>query len=224
VVSRAIVAELARIGDECVFLDTSHIPEERFRQRFPTIYGECGRRGVQSGLIPVRPVQHYQVGGVRVDLSARTTVPGLYAVGEVSCTGVHGANRLASNSMLECLVFGRRAAEAVNSGQRTADSGGRSGRTAGLPPEKKQGIRKICDSYAGVVRDVSGLARGLEEINGILSEAGETADREWLETYNMAVSARAVLSAALQRRESAGTHYIKNAHGTRQEEGGVMCV
>ncbi|MDR0326391.1 MAG: L-aspartate oxidase [Oscillospiraceae bacterium] len=211
ILSRAIIAEMARGRQECVYLDTSPIQEERFRQRFPTVYGECVKRGVSTSRIPVCPVQHYQVGGIRVDLYARTAVPGLYAVGEVSCTGVHGANRLASNSMLECLVFGRRAAEAINSEQLTVNSG-----TAdvvqtssdSLPPEMQRHIRAVCDRYAGVVRTFSGLKQGLGEMEAILSRTRDSNAREWLETRNMALSARAVLSAALNRRESVGTHFI----------------
>ncbi|MCL1807968.1 MAG: L-aspartate oxidase [Oscillospiraceae bacterium] len=209
VVSRAIVGEMAKTGEQCVVLDTSSLSAKLFKRRFPTIYEECGKRGIDTAMIPVCPVQHYQVGGVRVDLHSRSTVPGLYAVGEVSCTGVHGANRLASNSMLECLVFGRRAAMVINSGQWTVDSGQLTVNNAdGLPTELKQQIRACCDTYAGIVRSAPGLTKGLEEIKGILSEGRDHNDREWLETRNMALSAQAVISAALQRRESAGTHYI----------------
>ncbi|MDR1669587.1 MAG: L-aspartate oxidase [Oscillospiraceae bacterium] len=219
IVSRAIVRELK--DAPFVSLDATEIPAERLLQRFPTIAAECAARGIDIARdwIPVRPVQHYQVGGVSVNLHAQTTLPGLYAVGEVSCTGVHGANRLASNSMLECLVFGRRAAETMNSEQypstneqlpnteeqQTTDNRD-AGVTAGVYQAK---IRRICDEYAGVIRTVSGLTRGLAEIERVLADLPEPHTREWAETRNMALSARAVLSAARARRESAGTHYIE---------------
>jgi L-aspartate oxidase len=217
VLSRSIIEELSRLGDECVFLDTSGISEKHFKLRFPTIHSECLKRGIDSRRIPVRPVQHYQVGGIRVDLHSRTTLPGLYAVGEVSCTGVHGANRLASNSLLECLVFGRRCAVIINSGQRLANAGRLTmdnevrgmGIVTGLCPTYQNRIRGICDAYAGVERTAVGLKRGLEGLDDILSIVTNTNTREHCETYNMALSAREVFTAALSRRESAGTHYIK---------------
>jgi L-aspartate oxidase len=211
VVSRAIISEMNSSGEKCVYLDTNSILQEDFTRRFPTIYGECIKRGIDHRKIPVSPVQHYQVGGVRVDLQARTTLPGLYAVGEVSCTGVHGANRLASNSLLECLVFGRRCAQTIN-GQLTVDSGELTVDSGvwgfGLPSECQEMIRRLCDAYAGVERTVLGLERGLGELEGVLSNMRNSSTRECCEAYNMALSARAVLSAALNRRESAGTHYL----------------
>jgi L-aspartate oxidase len=205
VVSRAIIGELRKSGS--VFLDTSNILN--FQVRFPTVYGECVKRGLDFGRIPVCPVQHYQIGGVKVDLQARSTLPGLYAVGEVSCTGVHGANRLASNSLLECLVFGRRCAMSVNSEQITDNSEVRvSGEGVGLDPKYISRIRCICDACAGVERTVSGLKRGIFELDGLLSDVQISCTREQYETHNMAVSAKAVLSAALKRRDSVGTHYL----------------
>ncbi len=219
IVSREIVREMG--GDKCVYLDATEIPEQRLRLRFPTISEECKKRGIDitREWIPVCPVQHYQVGGVAVNLHAQTIVPGLFAVGEVSCTGVHGANRLASNSMLECLVFGRRAAEAIDNGQLIMDN------DLLMSEEIKNNavldcqlstvncqlaIRRICDECAGVVRTEEGLARGLAEIGGVLSEIPNVNTREWVETRNMALSAQAVLSAALSRKQSVGTHYIEN--------------
>ncbi|MDR1693136.1 MAG: FAD-binding protein, partial [Oscillospiraceae bacterium] len=189
--------------------------------RFPTILAECLTRGIDitKDPIPVRPVHHYQVGGVGVNLNARTTVPDLYAVGEVSCTGVHGANRLASNSMLECLVFGRRAAMSVNNEQLTVNNYG----TGGTEPEGnpvfesalsivpfQRQIRRICDECAGVIRTVKRMERGLSEIGALLEEIPIIRTREWVETRNMALSASAVLSAAIKRKESAGTHYVES--------------
>lgn len=217
IVSRAIVHEMQRTGEPCAYLDATAIPKARLERRFPTISEECTRRGIDISRqwIPVSPVQHYQVGGVQVDLNARTTVSGLYAVGEASCTGVHGANRLASNSMLECLVFGRRAAEDINSlpaSQNDVECGGVE--IAPQPPENTEAVqnrfRTVCEQYAGVIRTSEGLSQGLREIDELLSKMRTTNTRRSLETHNMALTARAVISAASQRKESVGTHFVDN--------------
>ena len=116
VVTKAINDELRKSGEDHVYLDISFMPSEYIKNRFPTIYKECIINGVDitKQAIPVSPTQHYSMGGIQVDLNSKTSMENLYAVGEVSCTGVHGANRLASNSLLEGLVFSRRAAENIN--------------------------------------------------------------------------------------------------------------
>ncbi|MBP3580465.1 MAG: L-aspartate oxidase, partial [Clostridia bacterium] len=116
IVTREILKELDRTGTEMAYLDVSCMSEEFFSKRFPTIFKKCKSLGINVPYekIPVRPTQHYHMGGVKTDVNGRTGVSGLYACGEVACTGVQGANRLASNSTLECLVFGRRAAEQIN--------------------------------------------------------------------------------------------------------------
>lgn len=115
VVARAILSEMLREGAACAYLDLRHLPAEAVRARFPTIAAFCAQLGLDLArdLIPVAPAAHYFMGGVAVDTWGRSTLPQLYAVGEVACTGVHGANRLASNSLLEGLVFGRRSATAI---------------------------------------------------------------------------------------------------------------
>jgi L-aspartate oxidase len=124
VVARAILSEMLTEGAPSAFLDLRHLPAEAMRQRFPTIAAACARYGLDLArdLIPVAPAAHYFMGGVVVDTWARTTLPNLYAVGEVACTGVHGANRLASNSLLEGLVFGRRAAAAMSETHTAGDT------------------------------------------------------------------------------------------------------
>jgi L-aspartate oxidase len=116
IVARGILSELEESGEKCVFIDITHKSREELEKRFPTIFHECMRRGIDISkqYIPVRPVQHYMMGGIATNLYGMTNIVGLFACGEAARTGVHGANRLASNSMLECLVFGRRAAEHIN--------------------------------------------------------------------------------------------------------------
>src|SRR5204862_3711142 len=117
VVARAIVQEIeaSSVTPAVAFLDLRHLNPAELRERFPRIYATCKQYGVDitSDLVPVRPAAHYLMGGIKTDLNGRSTVTGLYAAGETACTGVHGANRLASNSLLEGLVFGARAAEAL---------------------------------------------------------------------------------------------------------------
>src|SRR5450755_3165352 len=133
VVARAIAHELeiTRRPDAVVYLDLTHLDSETVRKRFPTIYATCMRYNIDitEEMIPIRPAAHYSMGGVRTDLDGRTSIPGLYAAGEVACTGVHGANRLASNSLLEGLVYGARAARAMQEERRLPDR-----TTAGVKP------------------------------------------------------------------------------------------
>src|SRR5205085_7822101 len=119
VVARAILTEMLAEQTDCQYLDLRHLPAERIHARFPTISAICHKHDLDLArdLIPVAPAAHYCMGGVLVDTSGRTTLPGLYAVGEVACTGVHGANRLASNSLLEGLVYGVRVAEVLTHGE-----------------------------------------------------------------------------------------------------------
>src|SRR5438552_7266053 len=134
VVSRAIVAEMRATGAPHVFLDLRHRGADFIRARFPRIYETCLQYGVDLATqpAPVHPAAHYAMGGVRTDLDGRASLPGLFAAGETACTGVHGANRLASNSLLEGVVFGARAADAMRQPSRAGEFGG--GRKTAPPP------------------------------------------------------------------------------------------
>ncbi|MBQ7822511.1 MAG: L-aspartate oxidase [Clostridia bacterium] len=220
IVTRAILAELKRSGKTHVFLDVSSMTKEFFSHRFPTIYNECTDFGINipEDMIPVRPAQHYLMGGIRTDLWGMTNVEGLYACGECAWTGIHGANRLASNSMLECLVFGRRAAQHIN--EKTLP-----GHELRLPytlvadseklTEKyingtKGKIRDIMTEYAGPVRTEHGLAEAAGKIYRIYNKLQNIKldSTEEYELYNMTANAYKIITDALSRKESIGAHYL----------------
>jgi L-aspartate oxidase len=219
IVARAIVRELERTGDDHVFVDITMKDEESLKKRFPTIYEECLKRGINiaKDWIPVCPVQHYLMGGIETDLNGRTNIPGLYATGEAAYTGVHGANRLASNSMLECLVFGRRAAQDINA----ALDGGAAAKQALLPalPAREPKdidlsalrgkVKDLMSKHGYVIRTAAGLQTALAGVEEVLAELEATFDAStaYLETLNIATVARAILIAALSRPESIGSHY-----------------
>jgi L-aspartate oxidase len=224
VVARAILSEMQADGAPCAFLDLRHLPPEAVRARFPTIAAACAHQGLDLArdLIPVAPAAHYFMGGVAVDTWARTTLPGLYAAGEVACTGVHGANRLASNSLLEGLVFGRRAAVAIAEGSHEAAAV--SGHEA--PSSPLRGIRADASIVRPAVQrgDTSGRVRWAlrrtmwERVSLLRDEAGLRAARDELrhlaasgpvdpETGSMLVVAQLIVAAATARRESRGGHF-----------------
>ena len=221
IVTREIIRELCRTGREHVFLDVSSMSEEFFAKRFPTIYGQCREHGVAvpGAMIPVRPSQHYLMGGIHTDLDGMTNITGLYACGECAWTGIHGGNRLASNSMLECLVFGRRAARHINANMRdlSADkltlsgaplSGGRAlSNIAG----KRQALRDVMTDKANAVRTPDGMREGKAFVDALLAELDGAAltDRAGYELYAMAQVADMILTGALNRKESVGTHYVE---------------
>jgi L-aspartate oxidase len=224
IVARGIFRELESSGEDHVFVDITAKDADFIKRRFPTIYSECLSRGVDitRDWIPVRPVQHYLMGGIRTDLWGRTDIPGLYACGEAAYTGVHGANRLASNSMLECLVFGRRAAEDINRrppGGESAKGSPLSG--AGVPVRNPceidldavlRQIQELMSEHGYVIRTKSGLTRAFAEVREILSGLGGvfSPSPRYLETLNVASVAEAVLAAALARDKSVGSHYIES--------------
>ncbi len=220
IVARFIYKELQESGEDHCFVDITAKSAEFLEHRFPTIFNECLRRGIDisKDWIPVCPVQHYMIGGVKTDLYARTAVPGLYAVGEAASTGVHGANRLASNSMLECLVFGRRAAVDIN--DRLGLTVARDfpvpefpeqGPAAETPDyaEIRHEIQTLMSTYGFVVRSTAGMEKALariRELQKALSPALPRS-RELSEAINIAAVAESILTAALARKESVGAHY-----------------
>jgi L-aspartate oxidase len=220
VVARATHEEMVRTGAASAFLDLRHLEAATVRARFPSIGAECARYGLDLAcdLIPVAPAAHFCMGGVAVDMHGRTSVPALYAVGEVSCTGVHGANRLASNSLLEGLVFGRRTAQAIaetaggHMGQWPAATLGGERLSAevvlphvvvgdGAGPLRWE-LRRTMWEHVALRREAAGLEQAMERLKQLARS--QPADPE---TANMLVAAQLVASAALGRRESRGAHF-----------------
>lgn len=195
VVSRAIVAEMSGAGAANVWLDLSHREPGFVRARFPRIYETCLRYGIdlEKQAAPVAPAAHYAMGGVRADLNGRTSLAGLYAAGEVACTGVHGANRLASNSLLEGVVFGARAGRAMRESGPAASRGADHLVIPAGERSSPHDPRDVAWQYCGILRDAGGLTRAIE----LLSGAGS----------NIATVARLIACCALARRESRGGHY-----------------
>jgi L-aspartate oxidase len=197
VVARAIVAEMKRLGSRHVWLDLTHREAGFVSGRFPRIYETCLLYGIdlERQPAPVAPAAHYAMGGVWSDLDGRTSLAGLFAAGEVACTGVHGANRLASNSLLEGVVFGARAGRAMReAGGRPAGGSRRSG-GAGERPASHPGqpVEQIAWEYCGIVRDGDGLRRAIQLLDG--------------DEGNLATVARLIARCALAREESRGAHF-----------------
>ncbi|GAB4086519.1 L-aspartate oxidase [Myceligenerans cantabricum] len=221
VVAHAIVRQLAATGADNVLLDVRHLGRGFLSRRFPTITRRLAELGIDwsEEPVPVAPAQHYHSGGVVTDLAGRSSVPGLYAVGEVACTGVHGANRLASNSLLEGLVFAHRAAHDVAERYAAGDlstvpePAERPGGTALVAAVARSRVEKAMSDGSGVIRTAASLARTDERLAAVRSDAHVAAEvvaepqaAEW-ETTNVHQVARALTRAAWLRTESRGGHF-----------------
>ena len=224
VVSRAIVAEMERSGADHVLLDATHLPPSLVVARFPTIHQTCLHHGVDitHEPIPVAPAAHYMMGGVRTNVWGETTIPRLYACGEVSCTGIHGANRLASNSLLETIVFSKRIIERTLGGRRWGKAGPSGSRSrkeqlvrlgpsrqppADVPPLERQALQELMWQDVGIVRTDEQL-RGAAKLLSAWSQRMPTpGDRASHELSNMALVGWLTAEAALLRQESRGAHY-----------------
>ena len=212
VVARAIWKEMA---EGPVYLDLRQLDARHVAARFPRIHATCLGFGIDITRqpVPVSPAAHYLMGGVKTDLAGRTTLPGLYAAGESACTGVHGANRLASNSLLEGLVFGARAGQAmreeIGKGSTGAAAGAGKVIAGGIGPlpaqVAREKVRTLMWQECGVVRSGAGLKRARRELEAISLPA--PVDREWCEAANLLQAATLMVRAALAREESRGAHF-----------------
>ncbi len=220
IVTREILRELKRTGTNTAYLDVSCMSEDFFKQRFPTIFSRCRELGINVPFdrIPVRPTQHYHMGGVYTDLHARTCVSGLYACGEVACTGVQGANRLASNSTLECLVFGRRAAQSINCDFRPSnakkDFEYTDESTHNVSEEKaKKDIRamkKLMTECVGALRKVEDMKKAAESLKEYCQyyDSGRLLTSNAFYAANAAFVSSIITESAIKRTQSLGSHFI----------------
>ena len=225
IVARAIDFEMKKRGIDCVYLDISHQPADFVLSHFPTIYRRCMELGIDitKEPIPVVPAAHYCCGGIMTDHIGRTDLPGLYAIGETACTGLHGANRLASNSLLECLVFGQAAAEDILAQpprtipelpywdeSRVTDADEEI-----IITHNWNELRRFMWNYVGIVRTNKRLARALHRIHMLRDEVHEfysnfRISNDLIELRNLLQVAELIVKSAMERHESRGLHYSKD--------------
>lgn len=225
IVARAIDHEMKRLGIDCVYLDISHKPSEFIRQHFPNVYTQCLNFGIDitQESIPVVPAAHYTCGGIITDLHGQTDLENLYAIGETAHTGLHGANRMASNSLLECLVFARAAAQRINTRLAKIPL------PSSLPPWDESQVtdsdeevvvthnwhelRQFMWDYVGIVRTIKRLQRAQHRVDLLLQEIIDyygyfRITHDLIELRNLVVVADLIIRSALARKESRGLHYL----------------
>ncbi|MFJ7188910.1 L-aspartate oxidase [Streptomyces bacillaris] len=224
IVAKAITRRMHEHGTKHMYLDARHFGARMWEQRFPTILAACRAHGIDpvTEPVPVAPAAHYASGGIRTDLRGRTTVPGLYACGEVACTGVHGANRLASNSLLEGLVFAERIAADIAETRppRTEPAEAPGDADAPVPllaPEARTAIQRTMTRGAGVLRSAESLAAAAEELEALHRSAAADADDpdpkvavpgvDTWEVTNLLLVSRVLVAAAREREETRGCHW-----------------
>ena len=224
IVARAIDHEMKRLGLDCVYLDIRHKPKDFIVEHFPNVYEQCKRYGIDitSDPIPVVPATHYLCGGVVTDIHGRTSLPGLYAVGEVASSGLHGANRMASNSLLECLVIAESAAEAILSSIDALDllndipdwdeSQVTDADEEIVVAHNWDELRRLMWDYVGIVRTSKRLQRARRRVDLLHAEISEFYGNfritgDLIELRNLVQVAELIIRSALKRRESRGLHY-----------------
>ncbi|HZP16232.1 MAG TPA: L-aspartate oxidase [Nocardioides sp.] len=210
IVAKTIQTAMIASGHPNMWLDARHLGAEFWERRFPGILASCRSHGVDPvvDLIPVAPACHYASGGVRTDLFGRTNVPGLYATGEVACSGVHGANRLASNSLLEGLVFSRRIAEVLPDELRDLPEPAPDERAVGnISADVRLRLQELMSAQAGVLRTASGLSAAIADLGEMAREPSVEATPIAWENANLLSISTALAGAALRRQETRGSHW-----------------
>jgi len=218
IVTKAIIDQMKKTNTNCVYLDLSHFSLSFIKERFPTIYEFCKKYKINlpKDLIPVRPSAHYFMGGIKIDLWGKTNLKNLYACGEVACNGLHGANRLASNSLLEGLVFGARVGKVIQEDKREKNNffnfKYKFPQKADILIDKddlKRSIKSLMWRNVGIERDEESLKYALEKLNSWEKYAflKEFRERAGFESQNMLVLAKLITHSSLLRQESRGTHY-----------------
>jgi L-aspartate oxidase len=217
-VTRAILEEQKR-GQ--VYIDIRHRGRGYLEGRFPAIYAECRKHGIlmDRDLIPVSPAAHYTCGGIRVNHDGETSLPGLLAIGECTCTGIHGANRLASNSTLECLTFSAFAAAKIHEGVPEGESSVATvDKVTSIPPDPtlRRRLQELMWEKAGIIRSEEKLREANEGLEELETYRPEATSRDAVELRNLLDASRLVVNSAYTRRESRGTHYIED-HPNRDD-------
>jgi len=220
VVARSILYEMKKTGSDRVFIDVTHLPPNVITTRFPHIYRFCLDHGLDiiKGLIPVAPAAHYMMGGIKTNNWGETNIAGLFAVGEVACTGVHGANRLASNSMLEVLVFTKRILEKTGEGAKKRTPATNQNKEVhcslsqrqvakSVPAPSHSALQQLLWDKVGIIRNQESLAETADILAAWQKSLPKPTDRPSYELSNLVLTARLVTEAALMREESRGAHF-----------------
>ena len=223
IVARAIDHEMKRLGLDCVYLDVTHKSREEIESHFPTVQARCLALGIDMAVerIPVVPAAHYTCGGVVVDQFGATDLPGLYVIGETACTGLHGANRMASNSLLECFVYAKSAAKNIKNNilptkpaklLQWDDSRVRVSDEAVVVKHSWQALRRLMWDYVGIVRTNRRLKRAANHLRILEQEVDDyyasfTITKELLELRNLTLVSSLMVACARERKESRGLHY-----------------